>query len=82
MRIGKSSAGFSPYAVLFIICLFNLLPFTWMISTSLKTDQEAYSIPPTFLPEEPTLESYTQIFIWTSFPRYFLNSTVISLGTA
>lgn len=71
-----------PYLILIIVCLYNIIPFVWMFSTSLKTDKEAYKIPPTFLPQEPTLESYDQIIIWTSFPRYFLNSTIISLGTA
>jgi multiple sugar transport system permease protein len=70
------------YLILVIVCLYNLVPFVWMFSTSLKTDKEAYKIPPTFLPHEPTLDSYNQIIIWTSFPRYFLNSTIISLGTA
>jgi multiple sugar transport system permease protein len=71
-----------PYLILIIVCVYNIVPFVWMFSTSLKTDKEAYKIPPTFLPQEPTLESYDQIIVWTSFPRYFLNSTIISLGTA
>jgi len=71
-----------PYLILVIIFLFNLIPFLWMFSTSLKTDKEAYKIPPTTFPQEPTLESYNQIIIWTSFPQYFLNSTIISVGTA
>ena len=82
MRIGKRSITVGPYLILLIICVFNLIPFIWMAATSLKTYQEAYHIPPTFLPQKPTIESYTQVLIWTNFPRYFLNSTVISLGTA
>jgi len=78
----KSSFRFILYLIMVIVCLYNLIPFVWMISTSLKTDKEAYSIPPTFLPNQPTVESYNQILIWTSFPRYFLNSIIISLGTA
>jgi len=53
-----------------------------MAFTSLKTDKEAYAIPPTFWPQKPTLEAYVQVLLWTKFPRYFLNSTTISLGTA
>jgi len=78
----KSFYRFISYLIIVIVCLFNIIPFVWMISTSLKTDKEAYSIPPTFLPQQPTIESYNQIIIWTSFPRYFLNSIIISLGTA
>ena len=70
------------YIFLSIVAVFNLLPFAWMGVTSLKTDREAYSIPPTILPEEPTIDAYSQILLWTNFPRYFLNSTIISLGAA
>jgi multiple sugar transport system permease protein len=65
-----------------LVCVYNILPFVWMGLTSLKTDKEAYAIPPTFWPEEPTSEAYVQVILWTNFPRYFLNSTIISLGTA
>src|SRR5512142_780984 len=70
------------YLILIVVSVFNLLPFVFMLSTSLKTDQEAYAIPPTFLPQRPTLDAYAQILVWSDFPRYFLNSTVVSLGTA
>ncbi len=70
------------YLILAGVCLFNLLPFVFMIFTSLKTDQEAYAIPPTFWPEEVTFDAYAQVIVWSNFPRYFLNSTIVSLGTA
>ncbi|HID62208.1 MAG TPA: SDR family NAD(P)-dependent oxidoreductase, partial [Anaerolineae bacterium] len=70
------------YLFLALVCLYNLTPFIWMMFTSFKTDKEAYAIPPTFWPQEPTLEAYSQVLLWTNFPRYFLNSTTISLGTA
>jgi len=78
MRTGAVIA----YLFLALVCLYNITPFVWMAFTSLKTDKEAYAIPPTFWPQKPTLEAYTQILLWTKFPRYFLNSTTISLGTA
>jgi multiple sugar transport system permease protein len=70
------------YLFLALVCVYNIMPFVWMVFTSLKTDKEAYAIPPTFWPQEPTLEAYVQVLLWTNFPRYFLNSTTISLGTA
>lgn len=70
------------YLLLVLVCLYNIAPFVWMVFTSLKTDKEAYAIPPTFWPQEPTSEAYVQVLLWTNFPRYFLNSTIISLGTA
>ena len=70
------------YVVLGLVLLYTITPFLWMIFTSLKTDKEAVAIPPTLWPKEPTLEAYIQILIWGNFPIWFLNSTIISLGTA
>jgi multiple sugar transport system permease protein len=68
--------------LLLVVAIFNLLPFAWMVFTSLKTDKEAYAIPPTVWPQNPTIEAYSQILLWTNFPQYFLNSTIFSLGAA
>jgi multiple sugar transport system permease protein len=70
------------YVVLGLILLYTITPFLWMLFTSLKSDKEAVAIPPTLWPTEPTLEAYIQILIWGNFPIWFLNSTIISLGTA
>ncbi|MFQ5795848.1 MAG: carbohydrate ABC transporter permease [Candidatus Bipolaricaulia bacterium] len=71
------------YLFLAVIFLYNIVPFVWMGFTSLKTDKEAYAIPPTLWPQQPTLEDgYIQVLVWTNFPRFFLNSTIISLSTA
>ena len=70
------------YVILGLLLLYTITPFLWMIFTSLKTDKEAVAIPPTLWPKEPTLEAYIQILIWGNFPIWFLNSTIISLGTA
>jgi multiple sugar transport system permease protein len=70
------------YVILGLVLLYTITPFLWMIFTSLKTDKEAVAIPPTLWPKTPTLEAYIQILIWGNFPIWFLNSTIISLGTA
>lgn len=82
MRIGGKSLTIGPYLIIAFVCIFNMVPFLWMVSTSFKTYEEAHRIPPSYLPQDPTGESYTQILVWTNFPRYYLNSTIISLGTA
>ena len=70
------------YVILGLVLLYTITPFLWMIFTSLKTDKEAVAIPPTLWPQEPTLDAYIQILVWGNFPIWFLNSTIISLGTA
>lgn len=81
MRIFGARAGV--YFFLSLVMIFNLTPFFWMFSTSFKTDAEAHAIPPTWWPRNPTLEEgYGKVLMWTNFPRYFFNSTVVSLSAA
>ncbi len=64
------------------VCVYCLIPFAWMLSTSLKTEAEAFRIPPTWVPLQMTVDSYKGIWIRKNFDIYFFNSTVISLATA
>jgi multiple sugar transport system permease protein len=67
---------------LVLVCIYCLVPFAWMLSTSLKTEAEAFRIPPTWIPLKPTIESYIGIWVRKNFAIYFFNSTIISLTTA
>ena len=67
---------------LLFVCIYCLFPFVWMVSTSLKTEAEAFRIPPTWVPMKLTVESYIGIWVRKNFGIYFLNSTIISLSTA
>jgi multiple sugar transport system permease protein len=70
------------WTFLILVCIYCLIPFAWMLSTSLKTEAEAFRIPPTWIPLEPTIDSYIGIWVRKNFGIYFLNSTIISLATA
>ncbi len=74
------------YGFLALMCIFALFPFAWMFSTSIKTPQEAFVIPPRWIPNHITFSAYR--VLWdakaannNNFPRYFLNSAIVSLGT-
>jgi multiple sugar transport system permease protein len=56
-------------------------PFIWMLLGSLKTQQELLRVPPTWIPEDPTLANYDRLFERLDFPRYFWNSTFIAVTT-
>ena len=55
-------------------------PFVWMLLGSFKTTAELRQLPPTFLPKDPTLENYRELFDRLDFPRYLFNSTVVALS--
>jgi multiple sugar transport system permease protein len=44
--------GLLGHAALIIVGLFFLVPFLWMLSTALKTDQDVFRLPPTLLPRD------------------------------
>lgn len=61
-----------------VYCLF---PLGWMLSTSLKPFADTYRLPPIWIPEHPTVQSYVDIWQILSFTRYFLNSSIVAGAT-
>lgn len=68
------------YVVLILIGLFFLLPLLWMFSTSIKPFVE--TLQPTWIPQEPTLENFANIFNDPSIPvlRWFVNSVGVAVA--
>ncbi len=54
--------------------LFMIFPVIWMMLGAFKTETEMKSMPPTFLPENFTLENFSSVFEQMPFARYYLNS--------
>lgn len=68
------------YGALSLALILTLIPFLWMLSTSLKPDAAIMAMPPQWIPRELTLEHYRQLFAAMSFLRAFGNSLLVSLG--
>lgn len=68
------------YVVLAALAVICLLPFVWMISSSLKLDREVFSYPMKWLPEKFHWENYG--LIWDKVPllTYFENTAIIALA--
>lgn len=56
-------------------------PLFWMVSTALKPQNELFTIPPTLLPEKPTLEHFSHLLLRSPFPTYFANSAIVAAAT-
>lgn len=65
-----------------VACLFFAFPFYWMFVTSFKTNAEAIRLPPTFWPENFTVQSYISVFQQLDFKQYLTNSVVIIVAIA
>ena len=70
------------YVALTMGCLVTLLPFVWMILGSFKTSGEIIRIPPSFWPENPTLQNYETILTDPKLPlaRFYMNSLFVSIS--
>jgi len=58
-----------------------IVPFVYMVSTSLKPDRLVLEVPPRFLPSHPTTANYTGAWTSNDFSRYFLNSVLVAVAT-
>jgi ABC-type glycerol-3-phosphate transport system permease component len=54
-------------------------PFLWAISTSLKLPADVFASPPQLVPKPFTLDGYKDVFTVLPFPRYLLNSVIVSV---
>lgn len=57
-----------------------LIPFVWMISTSLKPDlKQIFVFPPQWIPNPPAFSNFLTAWNSAPFPRYLLNSVIVSI---
>jgi putative chitobiose transport system permease protein len=67
------------YAVLISIGVVTVLPFAWMLLTSLKGPEDAiFSVPPQFIPQHPTLDNYAKVLATLPVVSFFRNSIIVA----
>lgn len=57
-----------------------LIPFIWMLATSLKGSTEVLSATPTFMPKEWRWANYAEAFEQVPFARFYLNTIIVTLA--
>jgi multiple sugar transport system permease protein len=67
------------HAVLIVLCLVVLVPFLWMVSTSLKPRSLLFSVPPAFVPSPPIFHDYVEAMVAIPFFTYLRNSLYMTL---
>lgn len=63
-----------------ILAATMLLPFLWMVSTSLMSELEIYRFPPRLLPTAAQWDNYPGALTARPFGRYFVNSFIFAVG--
>nr|WP_141502138.1 carbohydrate ABC transporter permease [Paenibacillus luteus] len=62
------------HSILIISAVIMLVPFVWMVLTSLKTTTEATQIPIRLFPDAPSLRGYIEAIKQSAFPFYYMNT--------
>lgn len=82
MSVRHSLASrFGVYAALLFFSALFVVPFAWMVLSSLKTSQEIFLIPPTLFPNPPQWHNYVDAVQFIPFLRYFANTLIVCVGS-
>ena len=76
-RITSWLSGLALHAVLLAGAIIMVLPFLWMISSSLKDSTQVFQLPPQWIPNPPVWENFKTA--WEAIPlgQYYWNSIVV-----
>lgn len=66
------------YLLLALLAVVVLIPFFWMLTTALKSENEALHTPPLILPITPHFDNFIKSLTVAPFLKYFFNTLVVS----
>lgn len=67
------------HLVLIPVSLLFALPLAWLVLSSFMSNAQINRFPPTIIPDSLHLDGYRYVLKNALFPRWFLNSTLVSL---
>ena len=68
------------YPLLLVISFIGLLPYYWMVSCSLKTNENMFLVPLQWFPNPINWNAYGEAWKAQDFTRYFLNTTFVAIA--
>ncbi len=80
-RVKQRNARWITYAILAVISFTMVLPFLWMISSSLKLETEVFGIPIEWIPEVVRWSNYVEVWQKAPFAIYYWNTSVLTFAT-
>jgi multiple sugar transport system permease protein len=78
-RASAVLSGLLKYGALVLFSCFFILPWVWMISTSLKNPNELAIWPPIWIPDPVRWDNYISAFRQAQFSTYVLNTLIVAL---
>lgn len=68
------------YALLIVGAIIFMLPFMWMLTTSLKPAKEVFTFPPQFLPTSFEWHNYVDGWLALPFTTFLINTSIITVA--
>ena len=75
---GRRLSTWGSYTLLVLAAVVMVVPFLWMLTTSLKGAHEVYRVPPTLIPSELHWENFTHVLDTVPFGRLYLNTIIVT----
>jgi multiple sugar transport system permease protein len=66
------------YFALIVLGLMMLVPFFWMVSSSLKPNYDVFQFPPVWIPDPIKWSNYPRALTYVPFIRFFINTGIIT----
>ena len=63
-RLPDITRSVAVFVASIVLLTYVLAPFAWLVSSSFQTEAEIVSVPPHWIPDEPTLENFEAIFFY------------------
>ncbi len=68
------------YSVILLTSIILLIPFIWMLTSSLKNELEIFMYPPQWIPRPPRWDNYVNAWRALPFAHFFMNTVFVTGG--
>jgi ABC-type glycerol-3-phosphate transport system permease component len=75
-RLGQVTA----YLLLILGGIVMMVPFVWLVSSSLKSPEDIFLMPPQWIPAHPRWSNYEEVMSKLPFLTYLKNTLIIAFG--
>ena len=79
MTLKKISSKVFYNTIAILLSLVAIVPFLWMLTTSLKSSGALMAIPIQWIPKHPTIENYVKLLSVSGLSRSILNSVLVTV---
>ena len=79
MKTADKASRLFTYLLLIALSIVYMIPFVWLLSSSLKTDADIFAMPPKWIPKPVHWENYKEVFLQVPFLRFLGNTAIITV---